>query len=224
MIQILLHPVNNQIAFKNYKNTVLKPVPVKKIISFIYDDELRAKIQNTTDIHIWGCKNVSRWNRIQRDDTALFCHKGLFIAKMNVTIKFINEEISNHLWKTPEWKYIYLGNNFEIIDFPMENFNDMVGYEKDFHGRKFDILPNANRQINAKKVLKAMGLEDRPNEPPEIEPKQFLSLEQVGSILNLDKSTVKKLIEEGDILAYKFDKYYRIDPADLHKFIFNHKV
>lgn len=44
---------------------------------------------------------------------------------------------------------------------------------------------------------------------------QFLSVEEVAKMLRVNKRTVYRLVEKGEIPAFKFGKLWRIDQAKL---------
>ena len=108
---------------------------------------------------------------------------------MNVSGKLISKELAHHLWNATDWKYIYFGNNIELLDFPMKDFNKMVGYTRNYPGRKFDILSlkNKTRPINVKKVLEKIGFNSLSGDILTPKFQQFLTIDQVASILNLEK-------------------------------------
>lgn len=227
MHQILLQPASNKIARDNYHRTIQNPIPLNKILPIIENDVLQMKIEKPAlnkTLHIWGVTNDKKWKRIQKKDTALFYQKGRIIAGMNVSGKLISRKLAEYLWNDAEWKNIYFGNSIQKLNIPIEEFNDIVGYDKKYTPHKFDILSsdNPHRPINTLKVLDSLGIGTK-KKPESISP-QLLTVEQVSLILNLESEIVIKLIKESDLAACKIGNFYRISPADLNKFIFNHSI
>ncbi len=229
MHQILLQPASKPIAIKNYKNTILNPIPLKKILSIIEEDVLDINVANldlNQDLHIWGITNHNKWKRIRQDDAALFYKKGRIIAGMNVSSKLISRKLAEYLWNSSDWRYIYFGRSLVPLGCPIEDFNKMVGYKKIYRPHKFDILSqdNKNRSVDTNKVLRGIGFTERFDQTSEPELPQLLSLDQVATILNLKKDIVIQLIKESDLKGYKFGEKFRVNPIDLNKFLFNHEV
>ena len=50
-------------------------------------------------------------------------------------------------------------------------------------------------------------------------PKQFLTVEQTAEVLQVSDRTVRRWIDDGDLVAHRFGRQLRIAPADLNSFI-----
>lgn len=49
--------------------------------------------------------------------------------------------------------------------------------------------------------------------------KQYMTVDEVASVLQVSASKVKQMCQKGTLPAFKVGQLWRIDPADLHDFI-----
>ncbi len=124
--------------------------------------ESLLQIYPSGEFRCWGVTpskiNVSKWNRIQPGDVTLFARQGRIFGRATTTIKFHNQNLATHLWKTNKegatWEYMYFLDEVDDLDVPYSEFNKIIGYEPNYVIQGFNVLPFEK----ARKVFDSLGL------------------------------------------------------------------
>tara|TARA_Y100000817_G_C16819158_1_gene528046 strand:- start:26 stop:979 length:954 start_codon:yes stop_codon:yes gene_type:complete len=152
MPQLILQPAGGEAAREHFQSTILNKISVDDIFQFLghMDQKLLSQIYKNQKCLIWGVTpgsnnaNVSKWNRINEGDIALFCRDKFLFAKAVVTHKTHNANLAEYLWGSDAniqtWEYIYFLQNLEDISVSYRQFNQSVGYKSNYVPQGFNVL------------------------------------------------------------------------------------
>ncbi len=164
---IILQPVDSEVAFQHYFNTIINPVDVNRIKGYVSQDEYNSLIELYRDrkVHVWGVTpgtnevNVRKWDIIKPGDIALFSGKGKIFASAVVSFKIHSKDLSLDLWGTVEEgktrEYIYLLGEVTNQNISYVEFNKIVGYAPNNVIRGFNLLDEQKSRL----IIDAFNLE-----------------------------------------------------------------
>ncbi len=141
MSHVVLQPAGNAFASEHYVDTIARPVSIERILRHVDGDTARklTDIYPSGKVPVWGAKagaknvNVSKWERLQPGDIALFAKNKMIFASGVITHKIHNPELAYELWKTvgdslDKWEYIYFLDEIRGHEIPYEKLNVVAGY------------------------------------------------------------------------------------------------
>lgn len=165
MNNIILQPSGNKDAREHYNDTIKHPVNLSEIENFLSPNDkiILQEIYPKKECRIWGVtpggNNLTKWNRINEGDVTLFSKSGGIYASAVTTFKTHNKELAAHLWdynnKGQTWEYIYFLDELRSHKIPYLNFNNAVGYKKNYIIQGFSVLD----EQKSRKVFEEFGLE-----------------------------------------------------------------
>ena len=130
-------------AYQHYIDTIEKGFSIDSIKHFLDSKQINALkyIYGENLIRAWGAKaglmNTKTWEKMQIGDPVLIYRKGNFEYYAFVTFKLHYPDLAKHLWGVDStgqtWEYIYFLNNLVEISVPANIFNEMIGYDSNFH-------------------------------------------------------------------------------------------
>jgi hypothetical protein len=153
--QVLLQPTGGPAARAHYEETIQTPVPLEEITPFMGPEEAEGltALYGSGAVPVWGHRagaagqNITKWERIQPGDIAIFAASSEIHASAVVTYKTRNSELAQSLWgSAPEgdtWEYIYFIDKVVPRRIPREVFNQAAGYSSKAPFRDFRVLSEA---------------------------------------------------------------------------------
>jgi len=151
MNHVILQP-SGGVGKENFENTIRKPVSLQRILPYLNTQEAELVKSYYPDglVPVWGVvpakgnRNYSKWKRVQAGDVALFTAEMRVFASGIVTYKFQSRELALELWGRREeqitWEYIYLLDEIQERDIPIQKVNQAIGYPVDNSVRGFTVL------------------------------------------------------------------------------------
>jgi hypothetical protein len=151
MSKVILQPAGGENATRHLQDTILNRVSLETIGSHVTSEQRSALARKfpSGSALVWGVvpgkgSNVTKWNRIEAHDTALFTGHGRIFGRAEVVERFESKALALELWGTDEdgetWEYLYFLDSYEECDIPYERFNELVGYEPSFVPLGFNVL------------------------------------------------------------------------------------
>jgi Domain of unknown function (DUF3427) len=153
MRHILIQPAAGAAAKRHFANTVVQPVELLPMSSFLDDKANRSlrKLYPDGSARVWGVtpgKNSSKnggWEKIQPGDVVLFTGKKRAVAVSTVTSKIHNPRLAEHLWeRQPDgrtWEFMYFLSGLVNVDVPYRELNRAAQRNLQFQG--FNVLDDA---------------------------------------------------------------------------------
>ncbi|MFB6804653.1 HNH endonuclease [Peribacillus butanolivorans] len=200
----------------NFDNTIKSPVPLEKIIPFLDEKDVQAVSSHYENglVPVWGVTpgasdtNRNKWDRIHTGDIALFTANMKIFSSGTVTHKFHSQELALELWGWKEegvtWEYIYILDEIEERNVPVQLMNEAVGYSTNKAVMGFTVLNDEKSNI----LLNTFNFQSEVYQPSVSEE------EYKESILELDTSKP---------LDTKNVTYRRTEQAFLRKYLFANK-
>ncbi|MFE4077029.1 hypothetical protein [Peribacillus sp. YIM B13477] len=142
----------------NFDNTIKSPVPLEKIIPFLDEKDVQAVSSYYENglVPVWGVTpgasdtNRNKWDRIHTGDIALFTANMKIFASGTVTHKFHSQELALELWGWKEegvtWEYIYILDEIEERNVPIQLLNEAIGYSTNKAVMGFTVLNDEKKQ------------------------------------------------------------------------------
>lgn len=152
MGHIILQPAADKAAQINYKNTIVNPVNIEKIIPFTdkkTEDRIRS-IYLDGLAYVWGVKNgknnvnFNKWCKINPGDFTIFAADKNFFCAGVTTLTFKSRKLAEKLWgidKNGEtWENIYLLDEIKKIQLGYKEFNGLAKYKDKYVIHSFNVL------------------------------------------------------------------------------------
>ena len=149
MTGIVILPAGRDDAFEDYKQFVRDGHPIGDIEAYLDEDDLEL-FRTTSDddlVHVWGTSVEGAWRNVERNDIALVYHGGGFVARGQVLQLRHDPNLAEHLWKEnvnhsrwddeSPWEYMTFLTDVEEVDVDIEEFNELVGYDKTYRPQGF---------------------------------------------------------------------------------------
>lgn len=174
MTNVILHPVTIGSSKEHYLETVRNRIAKKReAVLKLATEEERALLQGhhgDGDLRAWGLTSDGTWKRIQPGDLALFYTGGpdqTYTGRAIVTFSTRNAEIARELWGEDEngktWEWLYFMRDFDDVEIPVAELNQVAGYEPAFRLRGTTIP--AGSAAN-ERIVQEFGLNDeKPGTP-----------------------------------------------------------
>ena len=140
MTQIYLQPVDENSI--NYDKTIKKKLTEKDSKFIMNNSEI--EFSKETD-RFWGVNkytekqkispNNGRWEALNPGDIILFFKKNILVACATFTVKCDSTKISQHFWKSDDYRLLYFFNN---VIFPKNNITmhhvtiNLLGYSNNY--------------------------------------------------------------------------------------------
>ena len=135
MKQLFLSPRASETAYTNFQSTLANGVPYDRVEPFLNPQE-KEILKHHSNLYIWGCQpgQKSKWEQMSIGDVILFYAHKQFTTSSNLLLKKWSEQLALELWpKSPDtnqpWSGIYIVNNLQPIDLPLEKFNEIANYQ-----------------------------------------------------------------------------------------------
>lgn len=149
MTEIWLQGVGSEPGPTNYRRTIKQPVGLDRIQGFLSEDQRRQlrDIYPDREAYIWGLRpgntdqNKEHWEDLPIGATVLFSFSSLFRHAATVRLKLENQKLGEHLWEAKgeseeaNFPYIYFVSEPTRIRIPASEFNQAVGYKKNYPAR-----------------------------------------------------------------------------------------
>ncbi|MED4461844.1 hypothetical protein [Metabacillus fastidiosus] len=151
MNHVILQP-SGGVGKENFDNTIKGSVNLDRIIPFLdkKDIDLISSCYEDRLVPIWGVtpakdgSNEKHWEKIKAGDIALFTTNMRIFASGVVTHKFYSPQLALELWGWKEdgvtWEYVYLLDEIQELDIPVQQLNETVGYSRENSVRRFTVL------------------------------------------------------------------------------------
>jgi hypothetical protein len=150
MNKIILQPAGNSAALSHYQETIITPVPLSSISTFLPAHVISdlEQIYPGGAAQIWGAtgggSNATKWNRIAIGDVTLFARNGHIFSSAVVTYKLRSAELATALWgqnsEGQTWEYIFFLDELKQIHILYSQFNQVIGYANNFVIQGFSVL------------------------------------------------------------------------------------
>lgn len=137
-------PTANSGSRKHFVDTIKNRVPTKVIRKHVKDKSITSLL-TLKSYPCWGVtnggkdRNKNQWLQMNSGDIGLFYKNNKFFCSGVVVFKFKNETFSKFLWKEKfnkklnifeTWENMFLLDDIKDLDIHIEDFNDLMGYEK----------------------------------------------------------------------------------------------
>lgn len=159
MTLVILQPAGNQGGREHYVDTIENLVDIQSCSSYVAPQVLRAleSAHPNGKAGMWGVVsgkknvNVKKWERITVGDLVLFAADKKIRASAIVASKFTSERLAKHLWQTnaegETWKYMYSLDEIRELNITYEEFNLVVGYQKNNVIQGFTVMDEAKSEL-----------------------------------------------------------------------------
>ena len=210
MSKIILQPSGNKDAREHYVDTILNPVSLIKLKSYLTTEEFEVlnQIYPSGECFVWGVtpggSNVTKWKKIEKGDITLFSKQGGIFASGVTTYKLHNKPIAENLWNFNSegntWEYIYFLDEIKNQNIPYVEFNKSVGYQYNYVIQGFNVLT----QEQSQKVISSFDLESGIY----IQPITEEEYKQIVTSIEIDETdkqvSAKRRLEQGFLKKYLF--------------------
>ena len=210
MSKIILQPSGNKDAREHYVDTILTPVSLNKLKSYLTTEEYEVlnQIYPSGECFVWGVtpggSNITKWNRIEKGDITLFSKQGGIFASGVTTHKLHNKSIAENLWNYNSegntWEYVYFLDEIKNQNIPYVEFNKSVGYQENYIIQGFNVLT----QEQSEKVISSFDLESGIY-IQSITEEEYQQIVTNIELEETDKNvTTKRRLEQGFLKKYLF--------------------
>lgn len=155
-MEVFLQPAG-EIAKEQLEITIKQKVKLTRLKKYITQEKYYEleKIYPNKELNMWGVtvNKQKVWEQMQVGDFVLFYGNKRFFAKGRIQYKIHHEDLARNIWGTDKkglcWEHIFFLDDVQIIDIPLEEFNQVTGYQ-------FKHVQGAMRvkQEYAEKILK----------------------------------------------------------------------
>lgn len=159
MTLVILQPAGNQGGREHYVDTIENLVDIKSCTQFVSPKVLTIleTAHPSGKAGMWGVVpgkrdvNIKKWERIAVGDLVLFAADKKIRASAVVAAKFSSERLAKHLWKTNSegetWEYMYSLDEIRELNITYEEFNQVVGYQKNNVIQGFTVMDEAKSNL-----------------------------------------------------------------------------
>ncbi|MDR2278358.1 MAG: hypothetical protein LBE23_10900 [Vagococcus sp.] len=142
----------NDISLEKTINEIVEGKDLSKDTMISINEDTNERIElNIKDLRntygdnfIWGVPNKSNnkvyFDKLKDGDIVFFARENFIVKIGEVSKKFISNDVSNIIWGTETWELIYLLKQVSEVYFPVELFNDTVGYDRSAFFRGLSVV------------------------------------------------------------------------------------
>jgi hypothetical protein len=174
----LLLPIAGKTSAANFQasvETLIDPALLDDWLPAAEAAAVRGRISNR--LAAWGLRDNTRelagsgvqplsWDRIVVGTLALFSNQDEYICQAQVIGKFVSERASQHLWESPEFRWLVLLSDVRDISIPLDVVREALGYDPTYRMNRQNIVPRARREEGLREAL--ANLIDLPPEPARV--------------------------------------------------------
>lgn len=147
MTGIVIFTAGREDAYEDYKRSVRDGHRIDDYDQYL-DDHTTQRLRDAYEddiAHFWGTSVENKWNFVEPGDIALVYRDGGFIARADVLLTEQNYDLAEAIYDIegnpwdPEnpWEFLVFLTDIEGIEVPVEEFNDLVGYQDDYRPQGF---------------------------------------------------------------------------------------
>lgn len=153
MSRVIFQPTGSiKKSNKNYTNTIVNSVDIKKIKEFVTEEQYENLFNLYPEklIPTWGISsgkneaNVKKWNSINTGDLVFFTADKEVHSYGFVTFKLHNSKLAEELWGKNEegntWEYIYFLSEIKKCNIPQSFINEILGYNPKYAVQGVNVL------------------------------------------------------------------------------------
>lgn len=221
MERIVLLPVGSNEAQLHYDKTINNGKDISELIDFLDRNDLyKLCVDEMHQVRIWGNAsgangiNEKKLAQLSDGDIAFFVKGKKLFAVALILTKIKSPSLSTKLWNDSKWNNILFLTKTESLDINMEDFNDIVGYQKNYILQGIIVL-NEGR---SKKVI-----EKYRQEISKVIPKNKDKVEVENYLNSILKGREETFIPKIFISYSHEDENYK-DELKKHLAILNYKV
>lgn len=155
-MDIFLQPASKT-AKRQLEITIYKKEKLERIQEYVTVEQYNQlkELYPNKELNMWGVtiQRENVWKKMQIGDLVLFYGNREFFIKGIIQYKIHNSKLAKDIWGTDSkglcWEYIFFLDNAQNINIPLEEFNQVTGYQ-------FKQVQGAMR-VNQSYVEKVLG-------------------------------------------------------------------
>lgn len=166
MTNVAVQPCGDSDATQHYVDTILNPVSLNTITEYLDSPKSLGIVNPKSEYAVWGVtagdKNVNKnkWQKLNAGDVVLLYKKKKIFSQGYIKALIHSPELAFELWKTNKsgntWEYLYLLDEIEEIEIPIEKYNNVLGYKETAIIQGF----NVHTEEKAEKILDLLEIDN----------------------------------------------------------------